>query len=148
MDIIKGVLIVAFVIICVLLVLLVLVQDQDNSGMGGLLGGGNSAAFGSHSASVLTKATVVFVVLFFVITFAIAKILPTRSDSTDADLRAAAEASGAIIQEAAPSSSAENGKWWDNSAKTEETAPAENTEATPAAETTTENAPAEAASAQ
>lgn len=148
MDIVKGVLIVAFVIICVLLVLLVLVQDQDNSGMGGLLGGGNSAAFGSHSASVLTKATVVFVVLFFVITFAIAKILPTRSDSTDADLRAAAEASGAIIQETAPSSSAENGKWWDNSAKTEGTAPAENAEAAPAAETTTENAPAEAASAQ
>ena len=117
-SIIKGVLLVAFVIICVLLVLLVLVQDQDNSGMGGLLGGGNSAAFGSHSASVLTKATVVFVVLFFVVTFAIAKILPSKADSTDADMRAAAESTGAVIQETLPQAS--DGKWWDDSAKAEE----------------------------
>ena len=131
MDIIKGVLIVAFVIVCVLLVLLVLVQDQDNSGMGGLLGGGNSAAFGSHSASVLTKATVVFVVLFFVVTFAIAKVIPAKSDSTDDALRAAAEAAGKIEEPSGesilPSS---NEKWWDDSAKTE---------------AGTENAPAEAA---
>ena len=128
MDIIKGVLIVAFV-------LLVLVQDQDNSGMGGLLGGGNSAAFGSHSASVLTKATIVFVVLFFVVTFAIAKLLPTKSDSTDADMRAAAEASGAIIEGATAAPEATDGKWWSDSAasassetattESETTAPAE-----------------------
>ena len=121
MDVIKGVLIVAFVIICVLLVLLVLVQDQDNSGMGGLLGGGNSAAFGSHSASVLTKATVVFVVLFFVVTFAIAKILPTKSDSSDADLLSAAEAAGKV-EESSESAlpQASEGKWWDDSAKAAE----------------------------
>ena len=132
-SIIKGVLLVAFVIICVLLVLLVLVQDQDNSGMGGLLGGGNSAAFGSHSASVLTKATVVFVVLFFVVTFAIAKMLPTKSDSTDADLLSAAEAAGkveAAAEAALPKES--DGKWWNES---EKEAPAtENTEVAPATE--------------
>ena len=130
MDFIKPVLIVAFVIICVLLVLLVLVQDQDNSGMGGLLGGGNSAAFGSHSASVLTKATVVFVVLFFVVTFAIAKVLPTKSDSTDADMRAAAESTGAAVEEANALPQDSNTKWWDNSSS------AESGEAAPAAENT------------
>lgn len=129
-SIIKGVLLVAFVVICVLLVLLVLVQDQDNSGMGGLLGGGNSAAFGSHSASVLTKATVVFVVLFFVVTFAIAKMLPTKSDSTDSDLLSAAEAAGKVeaADSALPKES--DGKWWNESEK--EAAPAESAEIAPA----------------
>ena len=135
-SIIKGVLLVAFVIICVLLVLLVLVQDQDNSGMGGLLGGGNSAAFGAHSASVLTKATIVFVVLFFVVTFAIAKILPVKSDSTDADMLSAAEAAGkveAATESALPQTS--NSKWWDDSAKESEAkAEAEVKESAPAAE--------------
>lgn len=84
------ILLVAFVIISVLLVLLVLVQDADNSGMGGLLGGGNSQAFGSHSASVLTKATVVFVVLFFVLTFVIAKAYSTKSSYDAAAMNAAA----------------------------------------------------------
>lgn len=135
-SIIKGVLLVAFVIICILLVLLVLVQDQDNSGMGGLLGGGNSQAFGSHSASVLTKATVVFVVLFFVVTFAIAKLLPVKSDSTDADLLNAAEAAGKVETSAEselPKASDE--KWWDESAKTEEKTEASETELTETAET-------------
>lgn len=110
-SVIKGVLLVAFVIICILLVLLVLVQDQDNSGMGGLLGGGNSAAFGSHSASVLTKATIVLVVLFFVITFAIAKILPSKADSASSDIQAVAGEIGTEI-DAADVSPAENGTWW------------------------------------
>ena len=59
------ILLVAFVIVCVLLVLLVLVQDENRGGMGGLLGGGQSIAFGAHSATVLTKATVVLTILFF-----------------------------------------------------------------------------------
>ena len=112
-SIVKGVLLVAFVIICILLILLVLVQDQDNSGMGGLLGGGNSAAFGSHSASVLTKATVIFAILFFVVTFAIAKILPAKFDSSDADILSAAEAAGKVedsAQSAVPETS--DTKWW------------------------------------
>lgn len=72
MNLISTVLFAAFVIVCVLLVILVLVQDDGQSGMGGLLGGRGTAAFGSHSASVLTKATGVFVALFFVIAFALA----------------------------------------------------------------------------
>ena len=55
------VLLVAFIIVCVLLVLLVVIQDNGENGMGGLMGGRGTAAFGSHSASVLTKATAVLV---------------------------------------------------------------------------------------
>ena len=115
--------------------LLVLVQDQDNSGMGGLLGGGNSTAFGSHSASVLTKATVVLVVLFFVVTFAIAKFLPTKTDSTASDMQAAAEATGAALDDSVALPKEGDGKWWSDSdasassetatTESETTAPAE-----------------------
>ena len=83
MGAISIVLLVAFVIVCVLSILLVLVQDQDNSGMGGMFGGGNSAAFGSHSASVLTKTTGVLVALFFVTAFALAFINRKTSSSDD-----------------------------------------------------------------
>ena len=68
------VLLVFFIIICVLLVLLVSIQSDNEDGMGGLLGGRGTAAFGSHSASVLTKATGVLVVLFFVLTLSLALV--------------------------------------------------------------------------
>ena len=68
MGVIKTVLIVAFVIVCILAILLVLVQNDESNGMGSAFGG-NSAAFGAHSGSVLKKTTGVLVFLFFVITF-------------------------------------------------------------------------------
>lgn len=69
MGVVGTILLVVFVIVCILLILLVLVQNEDNNGMGSAFGGGNSAAFGAHQASVLTKATAVFVALFFVLAF-------------------------------------------------------------------------------
>ena len=53
MNAVRIVLLVAFVLVCFFLVLFVLFQDDGQSGMGGLLGGRGSAAFGSHSASFL-----------------------------------------------------------------------------------------------
>ena len=67
------VLLVFFVIVCVLLVLLVSIQDDGENGMG-LLGGRGTAAFGSHSASVLTKTTFVLVFLFFALSFGLAMV--------------------------------------------------------------------------
>ena len=58
MGVVRTILLVAFVIICVLLVLLVLVQNEDNNGMGSAFGGGQSAAFGAHSASEIGRAHV------------------------------------------------------------------------------------------
>lgn len=115
-PVVKGILLVAFVIICVLLVLLVLVQEPENSGMGGLLGGGNSMAFGAHSASVLTKLTVVFVVLFFVATFGIAKVFSNKNASDAKSLQKLSDESAVELpaDTAAPAADASsNGKWWD-----------------------------------
>ena len=66
------VLLVFFIIVCFLLILLIAIQDDGENGMGGLLGGRGTAAFGSHSASVINKTTFVFVALFLVVAFSIA----------------------------------------------------------------------------
>lgn len=133
------ILLVAFVIISVLLVLLVLVQDQDDSGMGGLLGGGNSQAFGSHSASVLTKATVVFVVLFFVLTFVIAKAYSTKTSDDAKSMNEAAselQAENPAASSETTIESADNSKWWKKAEEATEAEPieTENAAETPAAE--------------
>ena len=116
----KVVLLVAFVIICVLLVLLVLVQDEDNSGMGGLLSGGNSAAFGSHQASVLTKATVVLAILFFVVTLGLAKVLPSKNAVSEAEVLNAAQEQGKVVEETAEEAKeeAKSADWWKENAET------------------------------
>ena len=77
------VLLVFFVIVCLLLVLLVSIQDDGENGMG-LLGGRGTAAFGSHSASVLTKTTFVLVFLFFALSFALAMV--NKKPKLDKDL--------------------------------------------------------------
>ena len=86
------VLLVFFVIVCLLLVLLVSIQDDGENGMG-LLGGRGTAAFGSHSGSVLTKTTFVLVFLFFALSLGLALVnkkpkldkdlVPTSVEATD-----------------------------------------------------------------
>lgn len=111
MGAVKIVLLVAFVIVCALLVLFVAIQDDGENGMGGLLGGRGTAAFGSHSASVLTKTTCVLVVLFFVLAFGLAlvnkqpKALKSISDETEVTTESV---------EAADS----NTEWWTSSSTT------------------------------
>lgn len=104
------VLLVFFIIICVLLVLLVCVQSDNEDGMGGLLGGRGTAAFGSHSASVLTKATAVMVALFFVLTLSLA--LVNKKPKTDI-------VDSITEEEIATEASTDAGNWWDDSAATE-----------------------------
>ena len=103
------VLVVAFVIICVLSILLVLVQEPDNSGMGGMLGGGNSAAFGSHSASVLTKITIAFVIIFFLLTFLFALLNIGGRRTGGNDLSDVAAENGIVSNS---SDSASSLDWW------------------------------------
>ncbi|MBR4374490.1 MAG: preprotein translocase subunit SecG [Treponema sp.] len=121
---ISVVLLVAFVIICALSVLLVLVQDQDNSGMGGMLGGGNSAAFGAHSASVLTKATAVLVALFFVVVFALA-FANKKSAKGHSDTLSEAAKTMNIQGDASKDASAAD--WWKENTESKE-APASTVE--------------------
>ena len=102
------VLLVFFIIVCVLLVLLVAIQDDGENGMGGLLGGRGTAAFGAHSASVLTKATAVLVTMFFLLTIALA--LVNKKPSTDAVLKTVTE------EEIAAPATTDSGNWWDDTA--------------------------------
>ena len=100
------VLLVFFVIVCLLLVLLVSIQDDGENGMG-LLGGRGTAAFGSHSASVLTKTTFVLVFLFFALSFGLA--LVNKKPKLEKDLvPTATEATEAASESAA-------GDWWSES---------------------------------
>ena len=99
------VLLVFFVIVCILLVLLVVIQGDEENGMGGLLGGRGTAAFGSHSASVLSKATMVLVILFFVLSFALA--LVNKKPKIEKDLLPEA-----AVENASETENAASGDWW------------------------------------
>ncbi|MCR4741625.1 MAG: preprotein translocase subunit SecG [Treponema sp.] len=118
------VLLVFFIIVCVLLVLLVAIQDDGENGMGGLLGGRGTAAFGSHSASVLTKTTFVLVILFFVLALGLAlvnkkgKVAEDIADPTSVEAEAEEEKST---------------EWWSEAETTEESL-----EAAPVAEESAE----------
>ena len=112
MGIVRTVLLVAFVIVCVLLVLLVLIQREDSNGMGGVFGGGQSAAFGSHSASVLTKTTGVLAALFFVFAFSLALVNKGRDKAGDLG-KTAAE----LQNEAGSAAESSSGSWLDDLAE-------------------------------
>ena len=108
MGVVKVILMVAFVIICVLLVLLVMIQNDEGGGLGGLLSGSGSAAFGSHSASVISKTTFVLVVLFILDAFFIARL--NRKPAVKQTLsREVQEAVDTTTGEAA-----EDFEWWNN----------------------------------
>ncbi|MFA6856207.1 MAG: preprotein translocase subunit SecG, partial [Treponema sp.] len=108
---------------CVLLVLIILIQDDGSSGMGGLLGGRGTAAFGSHSASVLTRTTFVLAVLFFVLALSLA--LLNKKPKLQRDL------APAVTTEESSSTESQSGNWW-KSADTSNgsTAPAGSTSGT------------------
>lgn len=122
MSVVRTILLIVFIIVCVLLVLLVLIQSDDDNGMGSAFGGGQSAAFGARSASVLTKTTAVLVALFFLAAFGLGLLnrAPEREDL-----------SGAVqAVEGADTSAEEGGSWvegeLDAGSSTVNTAPAEN----------------------
>ncbi len=108
------ILLVVFVIASVLLVLLVLVQDDGQNGMGGLLGGRGTAAFGSHSASVLTKATAVLVFLFFALALLLAIInkKPKLDDSLLSSPAAESSMDSMSSDEMKENSDTTADSWW------------------------------------
>ena len=105
------VLLVFFVIVCLLLVLLVSIQDDGENGMG-LLGGRGTAAFGSHSASVLTKTTFVLVFLFFALAFALAMV--NKKPKLDKDLVPAT-----AVESTESAAETASGEWWADSESAE-----------------------------
>ena len=105
------VLLVFFVIVCLLLVLLVSIQDDGENGMG-LLGGRGTAAFGSYSASVLTKTTFVLVFLFFALSFALAMV--NKKPKLDKDLVPAT-----AVESTESAAETASGEWWADSESAE-----------------------------
>jgi len=107
------VLLVFFVIVSILLVLLVAIQDDGENGMGGLLGGRGTAAFGSHSANVLTKTTFVLVILFFVLALGLALV--------NKKPKVAKDIGGAVSTEATESTESTDtaAEWWVESTTSE-----------------------------
>lgn len=130
MDIIAKVLLIVFIIVCVLLVLLVAIQGDEQNGMGGLLGGRSTAAFGSHSASVLTKTTGVLVAMFFVLALSLALVNSKKGSDVINDLQAVESTTGEATSE----------NWTDNLMESSET---ETTEAEAAETVETEIVDAE-----
>jgi len=120
-----GLTVLAFV--CVLVVLFILMQKPSaNAGMGSALGGSASeSVFGGEAASVLSKATVIFISAFFILSAALyLGFLGSRDEGEGKDLKLEATTAPAEI---APASAI---------VPATESAPTENSEATnPPAET-------------
>jgi len=108
MGAIRVILLVAFIIACALLILIILVQDDGSSGMGGLLGGRGTTAFGSHSANILTRTTFVLVVLFFA--FALALALLNKRPRLEQNL-----APAETVQPSTPPADTQSNNWWKTS---------------------------------
>lgn len=70
-----GILSVLFVIVSIILVILILVQNDKGGGLSGSIGGGlsnaNSVMGAQNTENILTKSTVVFAVLYFLLTIVI-----------------------------------------------------------------------------
>lgn len=124
------VLLVAFIIVCILLILLVVIQDDGENGMGGLLGGRGTAAFGSHSASVLTKTTRVFVILFFLLAAGLAFV--TKKSNVSSDILDETVKIEETVEE-----TKEDSSWWKESAEATTEQTSESTESTEATVTET-----------
>ena len=77
----------------------------------GLLGGRGTAAFGSHSANVLTKTTFVLVFMFFVISFALAML--NKKPKLEKDLTTVSTESTEAAAETTES------QWWAESESAE-----------------------------
>ncbi len=113
MAIISIALLVVFVLVCILIVSLVLIQNEEGDTLGGIFAGGSNSAFGSRSASVLTKATYVVVTLFFVTAFFLAFVNKSPSDK-------------GIENAARIESAGSSSEWWSgDQAAPAETAPVE-----------------------
>jgi len=122
MAVISIALLVVFVLVCLLIVTLVLIQNEEGDSLGGIFAGGSNSAFGSRSASVLTKATYVVVTLFFVTAFFLAFVNKSPSDK-------------GIENAARIESAGSSAEWWSgDQATTPETAPADASADAPAAQ--------------
>lgn len=91
MNILIGVLTFLLILVALFLVLVVLIQKpRADSGLGAAMGGGAAeAAFGAETGNVLTRATIVSAVAFFILSFVLYLghlYIRNHSDANDAML--------------------------------------------------------------
>ena len=87
MGIISTIILVVCVIVCLLVVLLVLLQNEEGDGMGSLLGGSSTSAFGARSASALSKLTRGAVAVFFILVLALALLNRSRNTGFEEEVK-------------------------------------------------------------
>ena len=107
MVIIGTLLLVVFVISAILLIIIVMMQDDQGEGLGGIFGGGSSAAFGSRSGNILTKATTILATVFILSSLGLAWTNRTP-------------ASGDVLGTAREQSGETSTEWW-NEAEIQDT---------------------------
>jgi preprotein translocase subunit SecG len=81
MGVLSTILTVVFIIVSILLVFIVAIQDEQSDGLGGAFGGAAQASFGSHTSSVVTRATAILGAAFMIIAVCIALVNKAPSDS-------------------------------------------------------------------
>ena len=84
MDVLGIVLYSLTVLVALMLIGLVLVQPSKSGGFGGSFGGLGETVFGAHAISHLSKLTVFFISLFFVLVFALALLNSRRDENSSA----------------------------------------------------------------
>ena len=84
MDVLGIVLYSLTVLVALMLIGLVLVQPSKSGGFGGSFGGLGETVFGAHAISHLSKLTVFFISLFFVLVFALALLNSRRDEDSSA----------------------------------------------------------------
>lgn len=76
------------VITAIILVVLILMQPSKSGGLGSAFGGGGTteAVFGAHALSHLSKLTIIFISIFFVLTLGLAIIAAHSQKGDDKSL--------------------------------------------------------------
>jgi len=74
-----------FAVLAILLVVIILLQSDKSAGMG-ILGGSSQTTFGSSTADVITKTTMIMVALFMIGSLGLAILESYKNKSLEKDL--------------------------------------------------------------
>ena len=99
------------IVVSLLLIALILVQQPKSGGFGSTFGGLGESVFGAHAIGHMTKLTVIFTTIFFVLTLTLAILLShlPAEKSVVSSLGAAAQAEKAAVGAKEPAAPAAPG---------------------------------------
>lgn len=105
MAVLSIILLVLFILVSLVLIFLVSIQSEDNTGLGGLFGGGSDSAFGGQTNRVINKITAYAIAAFVVLAIAVAFV----NKSSDSSVLSSLGARAAAAAEAAPATETASG---------------------------------------